>query len=83
MLGKTLPFEDKSFDSVICVGVFCPCGAPPSSLVEFVRVCQPGGVIVFSNVGDAPYRNLKTAYQEEVIFPQVMKELEGTKKKLE
>lgn len=45
----TLPFEDKTFDAVICAGSLgVPSHAPPESLKELLRVTKPGGHIVFS-----------------------------------
>lgn len=41
--GKTLPFEEGSFDSVICTEVLEHCVDPKAMLAEMARVLCPGG----------------------------------------
>ena len=48
VLGEPLAFKTDSFDAVISVGVLTEGHAPPSALVELVRLTKPGGCIVFT-----------------------------------
>ena len=45
--GEHLPFQDESFATVICYGVFDAC-YQEDALSEMIRVVRPGGVIVLS-----------------------------------
>ena len=51
-----LPFEDASFDTVVCVRVLHHFGDPRPAIREFARVLRPGGVLVLES---ANKRNLK------------------------
>ena len=48
VLGEPLPFADRAFDAVFCIGTLTLGHAPASSLVELVRVTKPGGPVIFT-----------------------------------
>jgi ubiquinone/menaquinone biosynthesis C-methylase UbiE len=45
--AEALPFEDKSFDTVVSLAVLCTVDDPPRVLQEIRRVLRPGGRLVF------------------------------------
>ena len=47
-----LPFADRSFTVVECVGVLSYATDPAALLADFVRVLVPGGLVVFSHRTD-------------------------------
>lgn len=51
ILGKPLDFPDNQFPVTYAIGALAPGNAPPESLDEFVRVTQPGGLIIWSTHG--------------------------------
>jgi SAM-dependent methyltransferase len=51
-----LPFEDASFDTVVCIRVLHHFGDPRPAIREFARVLRPGGVLVLES---ANKRSLK------------------------
>lgn len=77
-LGERLPFDNETFDGVICVGVFQPCGPPAAALEELARVCRAGGIVVVTHTSSTPYRLLETGYDEEVGFPRLLQHLAST-----
>ncbi|MDR3512490.1 MAG: class I SAM-dependent methyltransferase [Caulobacteraceae bacterium] len=52
--AEALPFEDASFDSVVCTFTLCSVHAPPAALAEARRVLRPGGRLFFCEHGLAP-----------------------------
>ncbi|HEX3699189.1 MAG TPA: class I SAM-dependent methyltransferase [Phenylobacterium sp.] len=52
--AEALPFEDKSFDMVVCTFTLCSVCAPPQALGEARRVLKPGGRLLFCEHGLAP-----------------------------
>jgi len=59
--GRHLPFEDMSFDAVVCINSFMclpDLGAARQVLAEMARVCKPGGrlVVEFRNRANALLR---------------------------
>ena len=48
VLGERLDFPDDHFAAVISSGCITPAHAPAHSFIELIRVCRPGGLIVFS-----------------------------------
>ncbi len=47
-MGKQLDFPSDQFAAVISSGTITPGHAPPETLQELIRVCKPGGLIIFS-----------------------------------
>src|SRR3989442_728960 len=46
--AEVIPFEDRSFDTVVCCWVFCHIGADaPRALSEIRRLLKPGGELRF------------------------------------
>jgi ubiquinone/menaquinone biosynthesis C-methylase UbiE len=45
--AEQLPFDDRSFDTVVCTLVLCSVGNPQSALRELRRVLRPGGSLLF------------------------------------
>lgn len=45
--AERLPFSDHSFDSVVATLVFCTIPNPEKAIQEIIRVCKPGGQILF------------------------------------
>jgi SAM-dependent methyltransferase len=52
--AEALPFEDASFDSVVCTYTLCSVQAPAAALAEAKRVLKPGGRFLFCEHGAAP-----------------------------
>jgi ubiquinone/menaquinone biosynthesis C-methylase UbiE len=52
--AESLPFEDKSFDTVVCTFTLCSVCGPPQALAEARRVLKPGGRFLFCEHGLAP-----------------------------
>jgi SAM-dependent methyltransferase len=63
---ESLPFADRSFDVVACLGVLSYVTAPRQAIGELARVLKPGGVAVmsFGNAG-SPNR----LWRDAVIYP--------------
>ncbi len=52
--AEALPFEDRSFDSVVCTFTLCSVCTPAAALAEARRVLKPGGRLLFCEHGLAP-----------------------------
>src|SRR5512146_1787482 len=52
--AESLPFEDGSFDSVVCTFTLCSVCTPAAALSEARRVLKPGGSFLFCEHGLAP-----------------------------
>lgn len=52
--AEALPFEDKSFDTVVCTFTLCSVCGPPQALAEARRVLKPGGRFLFCEHGLSP-----------------------------
>ena len=53
-VGEALPFEDASFDTVVCTFTLCSVEFPEPTLWEARRVLRPGGRLLFSEHGLSP-----------------------------
>jgi ubiquinone/menaquinone biosynthesis C-methylase UbiE len=52
--AEALPFEDKSFDTVVCTFTLCSVCTPTAALAEARRVLKPGGRFLFCEHGLSP-----------------------------
>lgn len=52
--AEALPFEDASFDSIVCTFTLCSVQSPTAALAEARRVLKPGGRFLFCEHGLAP-----------------------------
>lgn len=52
--AEALPFEDASFDCVVCTFTLCSVQTPPKALAEARRVLKPGGRFLYCEHGLAP-----------------------------
>ena len=52
--AESLPFEDKSFDTVVCTFTLCSVCTPAKALAEARRVLKPNGRLLFCEHGLAP-----------------------------
>jgi SAM-dependent methyltransferase len=52
--AEALPFEDASFDCVVCTFTLCSVQAPAAALAEARRVLKPGGRFLYCEHGLAP-----------------------------
>jgi SAM-dependent methyltransferase len=52
--AEALPFEDRSFDTVVCTFTLCSVCAPAQALAEARRVLKPQGRLLFCEHGLAP-----------------------------
>jgi len=53
-IAEALPFEDGSFDCVVCTFTLCSVHGPQQALAEARRVLKPGGRFLFCEHGLAP-----------------------------
>ncbi|MGE5501877.1 MAG: class I SAM-dependent methyltransferase [Ignavibacteriales bacterium] len=72
--AEALPFEDKSFDTIVCTYTLCSVQDPIRSLEEARRVLKPGGRLLFCEHGLAP--DLSVAKWQRRIEP-VWKRIAG------
>jgi len=52
--AEALPYEDRTFDCVVCTFTLCSVQDPAASLSEAKRVLKPGGRLLFCEHGLAP-----------------------------
>ena len=52
--AEALPFEDASFDTVVCTFTLCSVHTPRAALDEARRVLRPGGTFLFCEHGRSP-----------------------------
>lgn len=52
--AEALPFENRSFDTVVCTFTLCSVCAPPQALAEARRVLKTGGRFLYCEHGLAP-----------------------------
>jgi SAM-dependent methyltransferase len=52
--AEALPFEDASFDSIVCTYTLCSVQDPARALAEARRVLKPRGRLLFCEHGQAP-----------------------------
>jgi len=49
--GNTLPFDDETFDAIVCFDAFHHVANPDRILAEFFRVLRSGGIVAFHEPG--------------------------------
>lgn len=52
--GEAIPFDDASFDSVLCTFTLCSVGDQAQTLKELRRILKPGGRLLYAEHGRAP-----------------------------
>lgn len=52
--GEDIPFEDESFDTVVCTFTMCSVHDHSRSLAELRRILKPGGLFLYAEHGRAP-----------------------------
>lgn len=52
--GEAIPFDDASFDSVVCTFTLCSVGDQAQTLKELRRILKPGGRLLYAEHGRAP-----------------------------
>ncbi len=52
--GESIPFEDASFDSVVCTFTLCSVADQAQTLSELRRILKPGGKLLYAEHGRAP-----------------------------
>jgi ubiquinone/menaquinone biosynthesis C-methylase UbiE len=52
--AEALPFEDRSFDCVVCTFTLCSVRSPTAALAEARRVLKPGGRFLYCEHGLSP-----------------------------
>lgn len=53
-VGEAIPFNDGSFDTVVCTYTLCSVDDPGQVLSELRRILKPGGKLLFLEHGKAP-----------------------------
>lgn len=57
--GEDIPFEDHSFDTVVCTFTLCSVGSQAETLRELRRILKPGGQLLFAEHGRAPDQSVQ------------------------
>lgn len=52
--GEAIPFDDDSFDTVVCTFTMCSVNDQRRALAELRRVLKPGGLFLYAEHGRAP-----------------------------
>lgn len=52
--GEAIPFEDASFDCVVCTFTLCSVRDPAQTLAELRRILRPAGRLLYAEHGSAP-----------------------------
>ena len=52
--GEAIPFEDASFDCVVCTFTLCSVESQAATIAELRRILRPGGRLLYAEHGRAP-----------------------------
>ena len=58
--AEALPFEDGSFDTVVCTFTLCSVHSPAEALAQARKALKPGGTFLFCEHGLAPDAGVQT-----------------------
>jgi 2-polyprenyl-6-hydroxyphenyl methylase/3-demethylubiquinone-9 3-methyltransferase len=67
-VGEALPYEDGSFDAVVCVDVLEHVADLKKTIGEIVRVLAPGGLFLFDTINRNPIARFATITMAEDIL---------------
>jgi ubiquinone/menaquinone biosynthesis C-methylase UbiE len=67
--AEALPFDDRTFDTVIATYVHCTIPDPPAALREIARVLRPGGQYIFLEHVRAPDNRMLARFQDLLETP--------------
>ena len=59
-VGEALPYDDSSFDAVVCVDVLEHVADLPRVLAQVTRTLRPGGMFLFDTINRNPLARLAT-----------------------
>ena len=63
--AQQMKFDANSFDAVFCADMIHHLEQPELVLTEMYRICQPGGVILISDINDEGQRALQEVHHQE------------------
>ncbi len=66
-IGEDIPFDDESFDSVVCTYTLCSVQDQAQVICELRRILRPGGMLLFLEHGSAA--EAKVAKRQRQIEP--------------
>lgn len=67
-VGEALPYDDRSFDAVVCVDVLEHVSDLPQVIAEVKRVLKPDGMFLFDTINRNPVARLATITVAEDIL---------------
>lgn len=79
--GEDIPFEDASFDTVVCTFTLCSVNDHAKVLSEMRRILKPGGTLLYVEHGGAPDAGVATWQRRiEPIWKRLMGNCHLTRK---
>ncbi|HSF63046.1 MAG TPA: bifunctional 2-polyprenyl-6-hydroxyphenol methylase/3-demethylubiquinol 3-O-methyltransferase UbiG, partial [Paracoccaceae bacterium] len=67
-VGEALPYDDASYDAVVCVDVLEHVADLPRVLAQVARVLRPGGLFLFDTINRNPLARFATVTMAEDIL---------------